>query len=189
MAASLFISYGIVFEAGFGDQAKRRQQQGVLQHPVTETVAAYLVALACSAAMLLFFRNLQTGDPWPMLIEHTVLLGLPAAVLALAGAIGWLWLQPRDPAQLNVGHPEVLRQVGGQRYVSAEVRNDGDETAEAVQVVAELSVDGEVVADGEQSVDFLSGGETQEIVFVFDTVAPDVRGRGETRSHKGAGQG
>ncbi len=34
-------------------------------------------------------------------------------------------------------------------------------------------MDGEVVADGEQVVDFLSGGETQEIVFVFDTTAPD----------------
>lgn len=94
-------------------------------------------------------------------------------LLAVAGAIGWLWLQPRDPAQLNVGRPEVVREVDGHRYVSAEVKNDGDETAEAVQVVAELSVDGEVVADGEQVVDFLSGGETQEIVFVFDTGPPD----------------
>lgn len=107
-------------------------------------------------------------------VAERVVVGIAGGVLlALAGAIGWLWLQPRDAAQLNVGRPEVLRQVDGQRYVSAEVRNDGDETAEAVQVVAELSVDGEVVADGEQSVDFLSGGETQEIVFVFDTVAPD----------------
>jgi uncharacterized protein (TIGR02588 family) len=105
--------------------------------------------------------------------ERVVVAIAGGVLLALAGAIGWLWLQPRDPAQLNVSRPEVLRQVGGQRYVSAEVRNDGDETAEAVQVVAELSVDGEVVADGEQSVDFLSGGETQEIVFVFDTMAPD----------------
>ena len=87
MAASLLISYAIVFQAGFGDQAKRRQQQGVLQHPFTETVAAYLVALACSAAMLVFFRNLQTGDPWPMLVEHTVLLGLPAAVGGSAGRL------------------------------------------------------------------------------------------------------
>jgi putative integral membrane protein (TIGR02587 family) len=87
MAASLLISYAIVFQAGFGDQAKRRQQQGVLQHPFTETVAAYLVALACSAAMLVFFRNLQTSDPWPMLVEHTVLLGLPAAVGGSAGRL------------------------------------------------------------------------------------------------------
>jgi uncharacterized protein (TIGR02588 family) len=105
--------------------------------------------------------------------ERVVVAVAGGVLLALAGTIGWLWLQPRDPAQLKVGPPEVLRQVDGQRYVSATVRNDGDETAEAVQVVAELSVDGEVVADGEQVVDFLSGGETQEVVFVFDTTAPD----------------
>ena len=105
--------------------------------------------------------------------ERVVVAIAGGVLLALAGAIGWLWLQPRDPAQLNVSRPEVSRQVDGHSYVAAEVRNDGDETAEAVQVVAELSVDGEVVADGEQVVDFLSGGESQEIVFVFDTVAPD----------------
>ena len=115
------------------------------------------------------------GEPRPRrgMAERVVVAIAGGVLLALAGAIGWLGLQPRDPAQLNVGRPEVLRQVGGQRYVAAEVRNDGDETAEAVQVVAELSVDGEVVADGEQVVDFLSGGETQELVFVFDTMAPD----------------
>lgn len=107
-------------------------------------------------------------------VAERAVVGVAGGVLlAVAGAIGWLWLQPRDPAQLHVGRPEVLRQVGGQRYVSAEVRNDGDETAEAVQVVAELSVDGEMVADGEQVVDFLSGGETQEVVFVFDTMEAD----------------
>lgn len=106
-------------------------------------------------------------------VAELVVVAIAGGVLlALAGAIGWLWLQPRDPAQLNVSRPES-RQVDGQRYVSAEVTNDGDETAEAVQVLAELSVDGEVVADGEQVVDFLSGGETQEVVFVFETVAPD----------------
>jgi uncharacterized membrane protein len=65
----------------------RRHQKGVLQHPATETVAAYLVAPACSAAMLLFFRNVETGDPWPMLLEHTVLMGLPAAVGGAAGRL------------------------------------------------------------------------------------------------------
>lgn len=56
------------------------------------------------------------------------------------------------------------------RGITAEVTNDGDETAEAVQVHAELNVDGEVVAEGEQIVDFLSGGETEEVVFVFSDV-------------------
>ncbi len=115
------------------------------------------------------------GEPRrPRGVAERVIFTIASGILlTLTGAIGWLWLQPRDPARLNVGHPEVSRHMDGHSYVSAEVRNDGDETAEAVQVVAELSVAGKVVADGEQVVDFLSGGETQEIVFVFDAVAPD----------------
>ena len=87
MAASLVISYGIVYEADFGDQQSRREQQGILQHPVTETMAAYLTALAGSALMLLFFRNVELGDPGPHLISHVVLLGLPAAVGGAAGRL------------------------------------------------------------------------------------------------------
>jgi len=87
VAASLLLSYGIVFVAGFGDQARRREQRGVLQHPVTETVVAYLVALVASAVMLLFFRSIQFGDPWPLVLDHVVLLGLPAAVGGGAGRL------------------------------------------------------------------------------------------------------
>jgi putative integral membrane protein (TIGR02587 family) len=87
MAASLLISYGIVFEAGFGDQDKRRQQKGIFQHPATETIAAYLVALAGATLMMLFFRNLEIGDPGPHLLSHVILLGLPAAVGGAAGRL------------------------------------------------------------------------------------------------------
>jgi uncharacterized protein (TIGR02588 family) len=48
------------------------------------------------------------------------------------------------------------------------VTNQGDETAENVQVRAEVNVEDEVVAEGEQVIDFLSGDETEEVVFVFD---------------------
>jgi putative integral membrane protein (TIGR02587 family) len=87
MAASLVISYGIVFEAGFGDQQRRREQQGILQHPITETMVAYLTSLAGAALMLVFFRNVQVGDPGPHLISHVILLGLPAAVGGAAGRL------------------------------------------------------------------------------------------------------
>jgi uncharacterized protein (TIGR02588 family) len=40
-------------------------------------------------------------------------------------------------------------------------------------VVAELVVDGEVIADGEQLIDFLSGGEVEEIVFILDQTAQE----------------
>lgn len=87
MAASLVVTYGIVFQAGFGDQASRRDQRGIFQHPVTETAVSYLVALVAAAAMLLFFRNIQLGDPWPLIVGHVVLLGFPAAVGGAAGRL------------------------------------------------------------------------------------------------------
>ncbi len=87
MAASLLISYAIVFQAGFRNQAMRRDQRGVLQHPVTETAVTYLVALVASGAMLAFFGNVQAGDPWPVVLDHVVLLGLPATIGAAAGRL------------------------------------------------------------------------------------------------------
>ena len=38
IATSLLISYGIVFQAGFFDQQKRKQQKGIFQRPSSETV-------------------------------------------------------------------------------------------------------------------------------------------------------
>lgn len=87
IAASLLISYGIVFEANFADQQQRRQQQGVFQSPLSETVASYLVSLFAAAFMLWFFEQLSFNDPWRMWLDHTVLLGLPATVGGAAGRL------------------------------------------------------------------------------------------------------
>lgn len=87
VGASLVVSYCIVFVAGFADEAHRRSQPGVLQHPVTETVAAYLVSLLCAAAMLWFFQRLAAEDPFHLSLSYVVVLGLPAAVGGAAGRL------------------------------------------------------------------------------------------------------
>lgn len=87
MAASLLISYGIVFEAGFTNQKKRMQQQGIFQRPLSETVACYLVSLLAAAFMLWFFQQVSLEDPWQMWLSYTLLLGLPASVGGAAGRI------------------------------------------------------------------------------------------------------
>ncbi|MBF2005906.1 MAG: TIGR02587 family membrane protein [Chlorogloeopsis fritschii C42_A2020_084] len=87
MAASILISYAIVFEAGFSDQQKRRQQQGIFQRPISETVASYLVSLLAAALMLWFFQKLTLSDPWTMWLNHTLLLGLPATIGGAAGRL------------------------------------------------------------------------------------------------------
>lgn len=87
IAASLLISYGIVFAAGFTYQAKRHQQRGIFQRPLSETVMAYLVSLAASAFMLFFFHKLSFDDPWSIWLNYTLVLGLPATIGGAAGRL------------------------------------------------------------------------------------------------------
>lgn len=85
--ASLIISYSIVFLAGFTTQKKRIQQQGIFQHPLTETVVCYLISLVAAALMLWFFHRLSLADPWTSWLKHVVILGLPATIGGAAGRL------------------------------------------------------------------------------------------------------
>jgi putative integral membrane protein (TIGR02587 family) len=87
IAASLVISYGIVFQSGFADQQKRMQQQGIFQRPMSETLASYLVSLAAAAFMLWFFQQLSFNDPWTLWLRYTLILGLPATIGGAAGRL------------------------------------------------------------------------------------------------------
>lgn len=87
IAASLLISYSIVFQAGFVNQAKRRQQQGIFQRPMSETVASYLVSLIAAVLMLCFFHQLTFDDPWSTWLSYTIILGLPTTVGGAAGRL------------------------------------------------------------------------------------------------------
>lgn len=87
IASSWVISYAIVFQAGFSDQQKRRQQQGIFQRPLSETTMCYLVSLLAGALMLWFFQKLTFSDPWTMWLDHTLLLGLPATIGGAAGRL------------------------------------------------------------------------------------------------------
>ncbi len=115
--------------------------------------------------------------------ERVTFVVVAAILLALAGTIGYLWAQPREPAIVTVRLADDVRRAGTQVYVSGEVHNSGDETAEAGQVIAELIVEGDVDASGEQIVDFLSGGETEELVFIFEQVSPGAEPRARVASY------
>lgn len=93
------------------------------------------------------------------------------ALFILAGIIGlvfheWLTQDSRPPV-LSVSRPGEIRQAPGQYYVPFEVVNQGGETAESVQVIAELRINGEVEESGEQQIDFLASREKEEGAFVF----------------------
>lgn len=87
VVTSLLVSYGIVFEANFSDQRKRRQQRGIFQGPLSETVMSYLVSLLAAAMMLWFFDQLSFADPWMMWLSYTLILGLPATIGGAAGRL------------------------------------------------------------------------------------------------------
>lgn len=117
----------------------------------------------------------MSGQQRTTTAERTSFVVSAAVLLVLAGAIFYLWTQPREPAAPMIKQIGATRVVDGRSYVTVEVRNAGDETAQAVQVIAELTLDGAVVVEGEQVVDFLSGGESEKAVFVFDNVPPAAR--------------
>ncbi len=95
-----------------------------------------------------------------------------AVVASVLGAVGYLWISERhqQPPTLKVVTHVETRQ--GDYYVPFTVTNVGGETAEAVQIVAELRVDGVLVEWGDQRIDFLSRDEEAEGAFIF-TRSPD----------------
>ena len=87
MAASLLISYTIVFGAALRNRDKRQQQRGLFQDPLSETIMSYLVSLIAATLMLWFFHQLDFSDPWPLWLKYSLLLGLPASIGGAAGRL------------------------------------------------------------------------------------------------------
>jgi putative integral membrane protein (TIGR02587 family) len=87
MAVSIYISYNIVFAAKFTNYRKRRQQQGLFQSPLSETVISYLISLTAGMIMLWFFQQLSFSDPWFVWLRYTIILGFPASIGGAAGRL------------------------------------------------------------------------------------------------------
>lgn len=97
-----------------------------------------------------------------------VTFAVACAVLALVvGAIASLRIGGKPPPPAFSVSSSPARQEGGRFHVRAVVENTGDETAENVQVVAELQTGSEAPVEAEQVIDFLSGGDQEEVEFVF----------------------
>lgn len=84
---SLVVSFCIVFVAGFSNEDQRRSQRGIFQHPLSETVACYLVSLVAAGVMLWYFQRFDAGAPWQATLSHIIVLGLPASVGGAAGRL------------------------------------------------------------------------------------------------------
>lgn len=87
MAASLLISYGIVFSSEITNYQYRLQQPGLFQTPLSETVISYLTSLFVGMLMLWFFHKLTFDDPWLSWLRYGIILGLPASIGGAAGRL------------------------------------------------------------------------------------------------------
>lgn len=86
----------------------------------------------------------------------------------VVGLVFYSWATIQDsPPVLAVKTESDIRQVEGQFYLPIEVTNSGGGTVESLEVVAELSIDGEVVETGQIQIDFLSAGEIGLGAFIF----------------------
>lgn len=99
-----------------------------------------------------------------------VTLALASLIVAvLIGLVLFVWVTQDDsPPVIQIKREAEIRQELQQYYVPFIVTNAGGGTAESVQVIGELRLNGEVAEMGEQQIDFLSSGEEVEGAFVFD---------------------
>ncbi|WP_017314591.1 TIGR02588 family protein [Mastigocladopsis repens] len=104
----------------------------------------------------------RTPAEWVTLSAASFIL---AVVVSL---VGYTWVNEKDqPPILSVSNKQAIREVDGQFYVPFEVANSGGETAESIQIMAELQINGKVEETGDMQIDFLSGGEKEKGAFVF----------------------
>lgn len=105
-------------------------------------------------------RRERTSAEWVTFGVAVLLL------LAVISAILMEAMRSNDPAR-PVASVERTERVDERYQVTVTVENRGDLAASAVQVRASLEVDGET-SEGDQTVDFLAGGNAEELVFYFD---------------------
>jgi putative integral membrane protein (TIGR02587 family) len=80
---SLLVSYGIVFASGFDGEL----DEGLFQHPFTETMLAYLVSLSVSFGALYLFGQVTFDEPLLSIAEQVLVLGVPTTVGGAAGRL------------------------------------------------------------------------------------------------------
>ncbi|BAZ28593.1 hypothetical protein NIES4074_10270 [Cylindrospermum sp. NIES-4074] len=102
-------------------------------------------------------------------LAEWITFGIALSILAVViSLVGYMWVNEKNqPPILSVDKKPIIREIDGKFYVPFEIVNTGGETAESVQIIAELQIADKVVETGEQQIDFLSDGEKEEGAFIF----------------------
>lgn len=117
-------------------------------------------------------QDTSTPDKYhrpPRNTAEWVTFSLASLILGtIAGLVIYAWATERDrPPTLTVRQTDAIRQENDQFYIPFEVVNTGGQTAESVQVIAELRKNNEIEASGDLQIDFLAQNETETGAFVF----------------------
>lgn len=104
-------------------------------------------------------RPARTAPEWLTLFGSVALLLVVVVLIALQ-------IPGSDDPPAPTAEVVEIRSVEGSFHVDVVVGNGGDRTAANVQVSAELTI-GDETLSGDQTIDFLSGGEDAELTFVF----------------------
>lgn len=98
-------------------------------------------------------------------ISFSISLFVLSTVIALL-IFSWINGENSRPPVLELSVSTEIRQVNEQYYVPFKVTNTGGQTAESIEIIAELKREGEREF-GTQQIEYLSRGEIQEGAFVF----------------------
>jgi len=103
----------------------------------------------------------RTTAEWTTFVVSCLVLAVVVGLIAVQ-AVG-----TADPARPTASIKKTTQGPDGRSFVSVDVTNRGDDTASQVQVTAELTIDGEATT-ADQTIDFLAGDESEDLVFVFE---------------------
>lgn len=106
-------------------------------------------------------RPPRSTAEWTTFAASSLVLAVLLLAVVLHAAVS------DDPAAPVAGVDGAIERRGERFHVPVTVTNEGDQTAEAVQVLLSVDIDGETV-DADQTVDFLAGGDRRRIIFVLD---------------------
>lgn len=87
VAASLVISYMIVFASNFVSTEARREHLGGFNAPLVETTISYAISLIMAGGMLWLYQLMDVKDSADVWASYIIVLGLPASIGGAAGRL------------------------------------------------------------------------------------------------------
>ena len=108
-------------------------------------------------------------NPWRRTLAERVSFSISLFIVGIIVAlVCYTWVTgDNNPPILSITTESKIRESDRQYYVPFTVANYGGETAESVEIVAELSLPGKIIETGRQQINFLSRQEKSFGEFIF----------------------